>query len=188
MAVQAGQVVDVLNIYPNYSESNYTLKIRMKDVTSGYITKESLADFTPANESGELASILLSLPYGYEGDLQVLDEDINKYKDFIRKYPQSIYTPEALMKVSLLHFYALREHEAVDKKKTRIDDLHNNYMNLSENLKEAKKRNSAKEIEVFISKNRERLLDSNFVSSEYQHIIKMNESLESFIPKVTSDP
>ena len=88
-----GEIVEILNIFPNDSESKFTLKVRTNKGNVGYVRAYvDLIDIY--GEKGDLLSIYLALPYEYEGDMELVKKDISKFKAFIKKYPNSSFIPE----------------------------------------------------------------------------------------------
>lgn len=93
-----GEVVEIYNIFPNDLESRYTLKIKTNKGIIGYMLSY-VEIINTYGEKGELLSIYLSLPYEYEGDMELLKKDISKLKTFIDNYPNSSFIPEILNEI-----------------------------------------------------------------------------------------
>ena len=93
-----GEHVEIYNIFPNDSESKYTLKIKTNKGIVGYV-RAYVDLINTYGEKGDLLSIYLSLPYEYEGNMERVKEDISKFKAFIDKYPNSSFIPEILHEI-----------------------------------------------------------------------------------------
>lgn len=188
--LRKGEIVNVLNIYDNYSESKYTMKIQTKIGKVGYVLKSDLTELkiTAVGDRGEITALFLSLPYEYEGDTKLVDKVISKYKSFVKKYPNSAYANVALLKIADLHIYTFQNKEKNGKKASRVEELQTIYKKLSENIKDAQGKELAKELDEFISHKKKQIINTDYQSSESQHLLQMNERLFEFCPKVLSEP
>jgi len=128
-SLQIGQIVTLLNIYPNDGESRFSYKVQTADGSLGY-SRVRLQLLEPLSERGEMISLHLSDPYEYEGDLKAVDKDIQRYSSFIERHPTSIYVPEALLKIASLHCYVLQFPLPTEEKQIRTNEIKNTYKRL----------------------------------------------------------
>ena len=121
--VKVGEMVDILEIYPNDNPSrSYTYKIKTNDGKVGYMMGSyKIIEFY--GDRGAIISIYLSKPYEYEGDIKLVDEDIVKYRNFIKQYPQSRYKIEALQNIVGLHLYTFQVRLSVNEKYSRFQEI-----------------------------------------------------------------
>ena len=88
-----GKEYDILDFYHNSGESQYTLKVKKSNGKIVYIDCHHNIDIINTyGEKGELLSIYLSIPYEYEGDIQLVNKDLAKFEAFLKKYPNSSFT------------------------------------------------------------------------------------------------
>ncbi len=121
--LKVGDIVDLLEIYPNDSESRkFTYKIKTAEGTIGYMMGYYKI-IELYGDRGALMSIHLSRPYEYEGDIKMVDEDIAKYRNFIKQYPQSQYKFEALLNIVGLHLYTFQLRLSVNEKYSRFQEI-----------------------------------------------------------------
>jgi hypothetical protein len=188
--LRKSEIVNVLNIYANYSESKYTMKIQTKIGKVGYVLNSDLTELkiTAVGERGEITALVLSLPYEYEGDTKLVERDISKYKSFVNKYPNSAYANVALLKIADLHLYTFQDKETNGKKASRVEELQTIYKRLSKSIEDTQGKKVAKELDEFISHNKKRIINTDYQGSESQHLSQMNERLFEFCPKILSEP
>lgn len=121
--VKVGEIVELLEIYPNDSESrSYSYKIKTSDGKVGYMMG-AYKIIELYGDRGAIMSIYLSRPYEYEGNTKMVDEDIAKYRNFIKQYPQSKYIIEALQNIVGLHLYTFQVRLSVNEKYSRFQEI-----------------------------------------------------------------
>ncbi|MDA3880261.1 MAG: hypothetical protein PF436_07740 [Prolixibacteraceae bacterium] len=99
-----GEMVEILYLFKNDTESKYTLKIKTNTGKVGYIIPP-VKIINIYGERGDLLTLYLSLPYGYEGDKELVRKDIAKFRKFIDKYPNSSFIPEILDEIKWRNRY-----------------------------------------------------------------------------------
>jgi hypothetical protein len=97
--IVVGQVVDVIDLIPNDTESRYTCKVRTEAGETGFIVCNDLELKQWQGERGELVQILLGKPYEYEGSVSRRLEDIRRFGEFIAKYPSGRLTKFAELEI-----------------------------------------------------------------------------------------
>lgn len=127
---KVGEAVELLKIYPNDSESRkFTYKIKTADGIIGYMMGyyEIIELY---GDRGALMSVHLSRPYEYEGDIKMVDEDIAKYRNFIKQYPQSKFKFEALLNIVGLHLYTFQLRLSANEKYSRFQEIKEIYKSI----------------------------------------------------------
>lgn len=128
-SLEVGQIVTLLDIYPNDSPSQFSYKIQIADGIIGYTTGD-LELMGPLDDQGEMISLHLSDPYEYEGNIEGIDREILKYSAFLQQHPNSAYAPEAMLEIASLHLYVLQFPVTPELKLMRIKEMKNIYKRL----------------------------------------------------------
>ena len=136
--LEEGECVDVLDVFANGTESKYTLKIRSNDGIIGYILYRRIVLTKFYGDKGAITSIYLSLPYEYEGNIESVDRDIRKFREFIDKYPKSSFVPEAILKIASLQMYTLQTSMPKENKRIKIEEIKTLYEKLFTEYKNPK--------------------------------------------------
>lgn len=126
--------VKVLQIFQNDSESKFAIKVRTEDGIMGYLKGRWIQLLEPLNDKGTILAAHLSMQYEYEGNIELVDDDIKKYKDFLDKYPNSIYAPEAILTIAWLNLYSLQCWQSEEQKLKRIEYIKNCYIEVIKRL------------------------------------------------------
>jgi len=98
--LEESDIVEIINLFKNDTVLKYTLKVKTNAGKVGYITPP-VEIINADGERGELLSIYLFLPYGYEGDMELVNKNIAKFRKFINKYPNSSFIPEILDEIKM---------------------------------------------------------------------------------------
>lgn len=106
--LRPGETVDIVDIFEtsHQPESEYTCKVRNHSQKTGFITCG--ADIQWTGERGSLVRILLDQPYEYEGDVELVAEEIKRFWDYIDHYPSSRFVAFAKLKILWLRLYILQ--------------------------------------------------------------------------------
>jgi len=124
-----GQTVEILALIPDPDGKGCTLKVRSGGY-AGY-TVGGLEFIETLNDKGAIASVYLSLPYEYEGDVGMLNRDIRKFETFITNYPNSQYVPKALLEIGWRQFYLLQVTSSLEDRKAKLRDVKNTFKRLA---------------------------------------------------------
>ena len=94
-SLQPGEVIEVLDIFPNDAESVYTCKIRSRSKGVGFVLRTDVEIVKWHGERGTLIGILFDQPYEYESGYLNRREIIKRLEEFIRNNPSGRFAPFA---------------------------------------------------------------------------------------------
>jgi len=101
--LRVGEIVELLDSYSNDYESGPSYKIKSGQGKIYYIKYGHFEFIEPYGDRGAIYFINMSTPYEYEGNIELVDNDIKKYKNFLLQYSQSKYKFQALKRIASLH-------------------------------------------------------------------------------------
>jgi len=112
---QATQIM-ATPVTPNNSQTTATSKTDVKPYLQGESGQMQERNYpyrlvinsAASDDRKAIANIYLQDPYEYECDMETVDKQINGYQGFIKRFPDSMFVPEALVNVAYLELYSLQ--------------------------------------------------------------------------------
>ncbi|HVR96740.1 MAG TPA: hypothetical protein VMW27_09010, partial [Thermoanaerobaculia bacterium] len=98
-SLKPGESVDVLDIFPNDSESGYTCKIRNNSGRIGFLICDNIRMLEWRGDRGSLVRMLVDEPYEYESSYLDRKELIEKLDAYIAKNPSGRFVPFAELEI-----------------------------------------------------------------------------------------
>lgn len=130
-----------------------------------------------------IAKIFLSQPYEYECDTETIDKEISAFNNFINRFPNSIFVPEALARIAWLHIYCLDCDLSNRERQIHLDKAKECYKIISEKYSNEPWAGLAADLLKTLSSSYDKLLDKENNSSEASKIMALNRSLLRRLPQ-----
>lgn len=182
--VQPGDTIEILKVFENGTESRYTYKIRTAKGSKGYIVPRGFNITEVVGDKGAILLVHLARPYEFEGDVHAVDAMIGKYEKFVQEYPNSEFTPEALVNIIGLHLYTLQTQV---NKRERMDKIMMLLNKLSADTKNSDRSTTAlNELKQYITEHQNDLCGDKTDYKIYSEASRRQQALSVLVPSALS--
>ena len=180
--LRKGEKIEVLKIFPNNSDSRYTLKIKTENGKTGYILCDAVKLLKAKGDRSALISIYLSLSYEYECWIEDVDRDINKFNEFVKKFPRSQLAPRALVEIIGLNIYCLQCPLSYKEKEARLNNIKKICKMALGVYNTSKWKENIKGFEDFITQFKQELCRTEIDPQIYGKLITFKKNLMEIVP------